>query len=381
MRYAPGPLIPRSLIDGLPPLLLTSVADQTVWQWIGLLILLAISVAAMVRVALWGIRRDRRETRVGRRCGQIVASAAIATICVATFVFALVGLKIWGGPLQVLTVVLKLTLYFSVAWLGTTLVRRAADAIIETRDVRPTSIDGQLVRVVSTLLNIAIVLFALFFIAGFLGVPLGPLLAGVGIGGLAVALAVRPTLENVIGGLTLFADRPVRIGEFCQIGAESGTVEEIGLRTTKIRRLDGVLLSIPNAEMAQIRIANTTRRSKFLFNPRLGLRYETTDLQIKRIQADILDMLARHPRVLDDGYRVRLAGFGDYAINLDIFAYVDVTQMADFVVVQEELNFLIMQIVTAAGTAFAFPSQINYVARDALPAVAGALSSRKQTPA
>ena len=381
LSYYPGPLIPRRFIDGLPPLLLTSIAGQAVWQWIGLLLLLGVSVTAMVRTALWGIRRDGYETRALRRFGQIVASAAITMISVATLALAFFGLKIWGVPLQALMTVLKLTLFLSVAWLAVAVVRRAADAIIEIRGVRPTSIDGQLVRVLSTLLNITIVLCAGFFIADFVDVPLGPLLAGLGIGGLAMALAVRSTLENVIGGLTLFADRPVRVGEFCQIGAESGTVEEIGLRTTKIRHLDDVVITIPNAEMAQIRIANTTRRRKFLFNPRLGLRYETTDLQIKRIQSDILTMLAQHPRVLDDEYRVRLAGFGDYAINLDIFAYIDVTRPADFVVVQEELNFLIMEIVKAAGTAFAFPSQTNYVAHDALSAGAGVVASRTQAPA
>ncbi len=369
--YFPGPLIPRALIEALPPSLLMPVLGQAVWQWIGLALLLLVSLAAMAGIALWGIRHDRDETRAFRRYGQLAAPAAIAAISLATLLFAFFGLKIWGGTLIALMTVLKLVAYMGIAWFAVAAVRRIGAAIVVLRGVGSTSFDSQLIRVVSTLLSIAIILFAAFFIAGFVGIPLGPLLAGLGIGGLAVALAVRATLENVIGGLTLFADRPVRVGDFCQVGSESGTVEEIGLRTTKIRRLDDALITIPNAEMAQVRIANVARRRRFLFNPVLGLRYETTGLQLKQIEAGILKMLARDPRVLDEGARVRLTGFGDYALNLEIFAYIDATQMADFVAVQEALNLQIMEIVSAAGAAFAFPSQTNYLVSDTYPAGAG----------
>ncbi len=371
--YSPGPLIPQWLVRAFPRPLLTPVLGQAVWQWIGLAVLLVVSVAAMVRIAIWGIRHDRSETRAFRRYGQLVAPAAISAISAATLVLAFYGLKIWGGMLAALMTILKLVLYVGVTWFAVATMRRAGDAIIASLGVRSTSIDGQLIRVVGTLLSIAIVLTAAFFIADFVGIPLGPLLAGLGIGGLAVALAVRATLENVIGGLTLFADRPVRVGDLCHIGSEFGAVEEIGLRTTKVRRLDDVLITIPNSEMAQIRIANAARRRKSLFNPTLGLRYETTGQQLKRIEAGILDMLARHPRVLDDEARVHLAGFGEFSLNIEIFAYLDVKRLADFAAVQAELNVLIMEIVSAAGAAFAFPSQTNYLARDTLPAGVGVI--------
>jgi MscS family membrane protein len=362
--YYPGPLIPRAFIASLPPPLLRPVLGQAVWQWIGLAVLLLVSFVVMARIALWGIRHDAGETRVLRRFGQLAAPVAIFALSAATLLLAFFGLKIWGDPLAALMATVKLVCFVAVAWFAVSVVRRAGEVLIALKGAGSTSFDAQLIRVVSTLLCTAIVLFAAFFIADFIGVPLGPLLAGLGIGGLAVALAVRPTLENLIGGLTLFADHPVGVGDLCQIGSESGTVEEIGLRTTKVRRLDDVLLTIPNSEMAQIRIANLARRRKFLFNPVLGLRYETTGAQLKRIAAGILEMLARNPRVLDDRARVHLAGFGDYTLNLEVFAYVDVTTKAEFVAVQEELNFLIMEIVAAAGAAFAFPSQTNYLARD-----------------
>jgi len=250
------------------------------------------------------------------------------------------------------------------SWFAVSAILRAGDLVIDGYAMRHSGLDAQLVKVVSMLLAIATGIGAGFFAAEFVGVPVGPLLAGLGIGGLAVALAVRPTLENVIGGLTLFADRPARVGEFCRFGAESGTVEEIGLRTTKIRRTDDAVVTISNAELAQIRIENLSRRRKFFFNPLLRLRFETTAQQLQAIATGIETMLQEHTKVLDDTERVRLSGFGDYALELDVRAYVDVTDAVEFQSVQEELNFRILDIVRRAGSNFALPSRTNYVTRD-----------------
>lgn len=366
--YAPGPLIPRSVIAGLPAPLRAPVAGQAVWQWIGLAVLLATATFLFLRILRWGMRHDERETRPLRRYGHPVVALSLMALNVGTLALSFFALKIWGDVMMTLILIMRLSVYIGLTWLMIAVIQRGAAGIVILRGAGESSLDGQLIRVVSTLLSIAVVLAAVFFIADLVGIPLGPLLAGLGIGGFAIALAVRSTLENVIGGLTLFADRPARVGEFCRVGSESGTVEEIGLRTTKLRRLDDTLVTIPNAEMAQIRIENVTRRRKSLFNPRLGLRYETTGAQIKEIQERILAMLASHPKVVTEGARVRFTSFGDYTLNLDVFAYVEESRLPDFVKVQEELNLRVMEIVQAAGAAFAFPSQTNYLARDSLPA-------------
>ena len=375
--YAPGPLIPRSLIAALPAPLRAPVAGQAVWQWIGLAILLTIAAFLFVRILRWGLLHDAEETRPLRRYGHIVAALSLMAVNAGVLLLAFFGLKLWGDVMMALLLVLRLAAYVGVTWLVIAVIQRVASAIVIIRGLRGTSIDSHLIRVVSTLLCIAVVLCSALFMADFIGIPVGPLLAGLGIGGFAIALAVRSTLENVIGGLTLFADRPARVGEFCRVGAESGTVEEIGLRTTKLRRLDDTLVTIPNAEMAQIRIENVTRRRKSLFNPRLGLRYETTGAQIKVIQDAILAMLADHPKVVTEGARVRFTSFGDYTLNLDVFAYVEESRLPDFLQVQEELNLRVMEIVLSAGATFAFPSQTNYLARDSLPAEPAAASGQR----
>lgn len=366
--YAPGPLIPRGLVAALPAPLRAPVLGQAVWQWIGLGILLSTAIFLFIRILRWALRHDERETRPMHRYGHPLAALSLMGLNIGTLALSFFALKMWGDVMMTLILILRLAVYVGVTWLMIALIQRVAAATVDLRGSSGTSLDGQLIRVISTLLSIAVVLVSVFFIADLLGIPLGPLLAGLGIGGFAIALAVRSTLENVIGGLTLFADRPARVGEFCRVGSESGTVEEIGLRTTKLRRLDDTLVTIPNAEMAQIRIENVTRRRKSLFNPRLGLRYETTGAQIKEIQERILAMLAEHPKVVTEGARVRFTSFGDYTLNLDVFAYVAESRLPDFVRVQEELNLRVMEIVLAAGAAFAFPSQTNYLARDGLPA-------------
>jgi MscS family membrane protein len=328
---------------------------------------LLLSGAIAVRYMLWGVRRDARVREATRRYGQPAAAAVATVVFAAATLFIVFGLKIWGEALAFILTVLQLMLILTVGWFAMVSVRRLADIVIGARGLRGTSIDGHLIKVVATLLSIGLGLYLFFTAADLVGIPVAPLLAGLGIGGLAIALAVRPTLENVIGGLTLFADGPARVGDVCRFGVEMGTIEEIGLRTTKVRKMDDALLSVPNAELAQVRIENMSRRRKFLYNPRLGLRYETTADQLRQVSDGIMALLTRHQKVLDDGFRVRLAGFGDYAINLDVFAYVDVTRMPDFLIVQEELNLAVMAIVKQAGTGFAFPSQTNYIARDSFP--------------
>ena len=367
VAYSPGPLLPRGVIAMLPAPLRAPLLGQATWQWIGLVVTLLFSGVIVSRAMRWGMRRDARVREAPGRYGQPVAAAVSTGVFAGSLLFIVFGLKIWGEALAVILTALQLVLILTVGWFAMVSIHRLADIAIGARGLRNTSIDGHLIKVVATLLCIGLGLYLFFTAADLVGIPVAPLLAGLGIGGLAIALAVRPTLENVIGGLTLFADGPARVGDICRFGSEMGTIEEIGLRTTKVRKMDDSLLSVANAELAQVRIENLSRRRKFLYNPRLGLRYETTAEQLRQVSDEVMALLTRHQKVLDDGFRVRLAGFGDHAINLDVFAYVDVTRIPDFLIVQEELNLAVMAIVRQAGTGFAFPSQTNYIAKDSFP--------------
>jgi MscS family membrane protein len=187
------------------------------------------------------------------------------------------------------------------------------------------------------------------------------LIAGLGVGGIAVALAAQKSIENLFGGLTLYADRPVAVGDFCRFGDTVGTVEEIGLRSTRIRTLERTVVSVPNAEFSNLFLDNFTRRDKFWYHPTIGLRYETTPDQLRCILVAIREMLYAHPNVDPDPARVRFTQFSAYSLDLEIFAYVRAADYAKYLGVAEDLNLRIMDIVSEAGSSFAFPSQTTYV--------------------
>jgi MscS family membrane protein len=223
------------------------------------------------------------------------------------------------------------------------------------------ALDAQLVRLVSKLVAVLLALYVLVDLAETLGVPVAPVLAGLGVGGLAVALAVRPTVENIFAGFVLFADAPVRVGEFCQFGDKMGTVEAIGLRSVQVRGLDRTVISVPNAEFCQLQLVNFTRRDSILLRTRLQLRYETTPDQLRLVLARLRELLIKHPRVSPDPARVRFVEYGASSLDLEIFAFVETRDFSEFLAIQEDLNLRIKDIVEASGSAFAFPSQTLYV--------------------
>jgi MscS family membrane protein len=223
------------------------------------------------------------------------------------------------------------------------------------------------VQTILRLLTLVGLVVLIIYAADFLGVPLTPVVAGLGVGGLAIALAVRPTLENIIGGLTLFADKPVRIGDFCRFGSELGTVEEIGLRSTRLRRLDDMLVSVPNADFSQRELTNYSRCRQRLYRTTLGLRMGTTPAQLRAALDGLREMLADHPDVSPDWLHVRFHGFGAYALEVEIFAYVRTPDWLEYRAIREDINLRIMEVIEAARTRLAFPSQTAYLGRDDSP--------------
>jgi MscS family membrane protein len=273
-------------------------------------------------------------------------------------------LRFAGDSWIVLSVLIWVLIFAGVGWLVFLVTGRIADAINEARQVKEGSIDSQLIRILLRLLSLVILVFLVIYAAGFFGVPLTPVVAGLGVGGLAIALAVRPTLENVIGGLTLFADKPVRIGDWCRFGNEYARVEEIGLRSTRLRRRDDTVISVPNADFAQRELINYTRRRQRLYGTTLALRYETTSEQLRYVIAKLREMLLGHPKVSPHWLHVRFRGFGAYSFDVEVFAFIRVTDWLEFRAIREDINLRIMDIVKEAGTGFAFPSQTTYLGRD-----------------
>lgn len=210
--------------------------------------------------------------------------------------------------------------------------------------------------------------FGVITILDTLGFDVTTGLAALGIGGLALALGAQKTVENLVGSLTVIFDQPVRVGDYCKVGETAGTIEQIGMRSTRIRTLDRTVVTIPNGDFSAQRIENFAKRDRFWFHPTLGLRYETTPDQMRYLLVELRAMLYAHPRVDPDPARVRFLGFAADSLTIEIFAYVHAKDFAEFLEVQEDLNLRMMDIVDASGSGFAFPSQTLYFARDSKPA-------------
>jgi MscS family membrane protein len=188
---------------------------------------------------------------------------------------------------------------------------------------------------------------------------------GLGLGGIALAFAAQKTIENVFGTVMIVVDQPVRVGDFCKIGDSLGTIEEIGLRSTRLRTLDRTLVMVPNGQLASMMVENYTSREKFWFHHIIGLRYETTPDQLRYVLAEVRECLQKHVRVDAATVRVRFIRFGSASQEIELFAYVLVTDVAVFLEVQEELLLHITDIIADSGTGLAFPSQMTYLAKDA----------------
>ncbi|MHC4770962.1 MAG: mechanosensitive ion channel family protein [Planctomycetota bacterium] len=190
-----------------------------------------------------------------------------------------------------------------------------------------------------------------------LGFKATTLLTGLGIGGLAIALATQKSIENLIGAITLFISAPVKIGDFGRFGDVMGTVEQIGLRYTDIRTLNRTLVHIPNAIFADMKLENFHDREKILFHPKISLSRKTTPDQIRFILVEVRKMLYSHPAVDPIPARVRFKEFGTHSLDISIFVYILRTNYSEYMEVAEDLNLRIMDIIRQAGTELAVPIQ------------------------
>jgi MscS family membrane protein len=223
---------------------------------------------------------------------------------------------------------------------------------------------GTLMVLGERLLKAFVVILALLSILGILGFNLTTVLAGLGIGGIAIAFAAQKTLENLFGGISVLADEVIRVGDYCRFGDRTGTVEDISLRSTRVRTDARTELSIPNGTLATMSIENFTRRNKIWFNPVLALRYETTGDQLRYVLAEVRRMLYQHPKVESETVSIRFTNFDASALRLETVAYVLTTDSNEFNAIREDLLLRIMAIVEQSGTGFAFPSQTLYLGRD-----------------
>jgi len=370
-RSGVNTVFPEAIISKLPEVLQKNWLGQPGWKWPVLILALG-----LVMLLAWPFARLRPKHVDQPRDDTLDAIVTVRRLALPIYIlFAMQILdylfsrqiRLTGMALEVGEIAVQVVSLIAVAYILNLLMSLAAEGVVKFLHTRQAGFDSQLIRLAFRILFWVITLMVIAVISEQIGVPVAALAAGIGVGGLAFALAAQSTLENLVAGLTIYGDRPIRVGELCDINGVSGTVESIGLRSTRLRTFARTVVTIPNAEVAKHRLENFALRDRMLMETTLGLRYETTPDQLRYVLGKLRELLYAHPKVIDDGMRVRFVGFGACSLDIGIFAYIKATAKPAFLEVCEDLNLRIMDIVDEAGVGFAFPSQTAYLARDKAP--------------
>jgi MscS family membrane protein len=361
-----GPMVPDELIRTLPGWALGTVFGTPVWKIAATCVLLLLDLCLMMVWALLVGRLGTGRSRFRHSAASLAVPAGLLVLYVACIVAIRTQLNLSGTFAAAEAFFSVLFLYLVAAWAAWALCFLVAEAIIATPRIPDNSYDSHLLRLCARLGGFAAVVGLLLYGASQIGIPALGLVAGLGVGGIAVALASQSTVENLIGGFSIFADRPFRVGDFIRHGDRTGWVESIGPRSSRIREMDGTLTTVPNGDLARMHITNFSMRKRCLFMHEIGLRYETSPEQCEWLLTALRDLLTETALVdKTPGFpRVALTGFGDSALTVLIQANILTTDYAAFLVLQERLLLRIMRLVAEAGTGFAFPSQTAYLARD-----------------
>jgi MscS family membrane protein len=269
---------------------------------------------------------------------------------------SLLARQVWSG----IAVMIEIT---AVVWLLILLNRWGESYALRYFRQRNLSGASSILRLALGIGDLLIIFAGVMLALSYFGVNLTAALAGLGVGGIAVALAAQKTLENVIGGVSLIFDNAVRVGDMLKVGDTVGSVEEITLRSTRIRTPDRTVIRVPNGHIASLSVETLSARDRFWFHPPISLQYGTTAAQIQAVVAGIRELLHANSSVDPNSVRVRFLGFATSSLNVDVVAYVYARDGNHFLEIQERLLLEVMGIVEGAGTQIALPSQIAYLAQ------------------
>jgi MscS family membrane protein len=343
------------------------------WQWLTLL-----SAIPLLAVAAWVLQRVVMRTlrRFAGWTGPAWDDEAIPRLRGPVLLFLLALL------LAPLTAMLQLEraadgLFIDLAKaLGVVAIFWAlvvAVGVVQRRLLERAAVTGRtearsLIPLGARILRILLLFMGLVAVLAQFRYPVTTLLAGLGIGGVAVALGAQKTLENVLGSVAISVDRPFRVGDWIEVEGVSGLVEEIGLRSTRIRTMARTMITFPNGRLADQRIERHTARDRWLWNVTFGLTYDATVQQIEAIAADMERWLTAHPKIASGN--VKFSGFGDYSLNLEVLSWFDTTDLWEFRELRQRAGFEIMRLIERHGARLAVPVQRVLVSGGPLPATA-----------
>lgn len=345
------------------------VMGLELWQWAMLTVLLVASilVAYIVTWVLFALVRLYRKDR---------------TVTAQKFI---------NGPLRFLIVILffratfdlvapslraqayfeaKTFLTVAVVWFMIGVVDLVISRIAERMRKRGQEDATVLLRPARTLTRLALVIIGFITWLDNMGYEVTTLVAGLGIGGVAVAFAAQRSLENLIGSIMIYSSQPVHVGDFCVFGGKLGVVEEIGLRATRLRTLERTVVHIPNAKFSTDIIENLTQRDKILYRTRLRVSLQTTAKQMTALLDRLRDYIDQHEMIDTETSRVRFLEFGDYAQEIELYVHIKTLDFAEYLQHREDINLNVRELVEASGAELVVPANTTYLEGRNLPGTA-----------
>lgn len=247
-------------------------------------------------------------------------------------------------------------LVISISWIALRLTDFGALVLLTKAEKTESKQDDQIIAFAKEFSKVILLILTFFFVLGTVfNVDIGAIIAGLGIGGLALALAAKESLENLLASFTIFFDKPFVVGDLVQVGTISGTVEKVGFRSTRIRTLEKSFLTIPNKKMVDSELDNLTLRTFRRVKHNIGLVYGTTPEQIIAIVNDLQKFIDEHAHTNQEG-KVSFTDFGSSSLEIMVQYFVDTMDWAVYLQVKQDINFKIMEIVKKHNTNFAYPT-------------------------
>jgi MscS family membrane protein len=365
---------PRGVTEFFPPRWMFAlpgwatwrIASVSVWQWLGLSLAIIAALILIILIRKLGGRLIRQKDNNGGSDWYRLLTL-FTIIFLAAFGLPLVTqfLHIGGNALVVMAFVLTATLFLSAAWaclIGGSIL---GQSIVASRHLRRRSLDSQLVKLGSRFIGFIVAIGLLIQGANQLGFPAYSVLAGLGVGGLAVALAARDTLANFLGSVVIMFEKPFRIGQWIKIGESEGIVEDVGFRSTRIRTFYNSLISIPNNEIVNASIDNlgrrTMRRQRFF----VQITYDTPREKVEQFVDGLKQLIIDQPMADKSNFHVRFNKIGESGLDILLYFYLLVP---DYVTELEERERILLQILDIAkevGVEFAFPTRTLHI--DGIP--------------
>ncbi|MEW9855015.1 mechanosensitive ion channel family protein [Novosphingobium sp. M1R2S20] len=349
----------------------TEIAGASLLDWmkllgIAVLVFFGFHLINAVILAIVGrVIREREQSPVYR-----FAQAAMPPL---SLLFSTIVFQLWARTFPVSIVARQLLLRYvgifawvALAWFLARLIDAVAKLMISRMEGQERRQAVSVLDLLRRAAKILLLFVAAVAILDTFGIDVTTGVAALGIGGIALALGAQKTVENLVGSVTLIADKPVQVGDFCKVGDVVGTVEDIGIRSTRIRTLERTVVTIPNGDFSSRQIENYAKRDQFLFNPVIGVEYGIGSARLLQAVETIEKVLHDHPRIVEPGARARFTTFGDSSLNIEVFSYMEAADYDESLVIRQDLMLTIFARLEELDVGIAFPTRtLHIVAGDA----------------